>query len=138
MPTIIDTLQLGCQRYTLMEAIVTLTESYRSDYLPGSSTWDVFGLVLICQRMLAMHAVGRAASASALARSTGIPRTTMLRKLAKLKKIGAIEQRDPRYLISTAYLNRSKALQGFKRRVAILRKTAKKLSNLDTSSSLEH
>jgi len=138
MPTIIDALQLGRQRYALTEAIVRLTESYRDDYLPGNSTLDIFALVLICQKMLAMHAVGREASASALARSTRIPRTTVLRKLAQLKKIGAIEQHGPRYLMSTAYLNRPAALQGFKRRVAILRKTAKKLSNLDTSSSSEH
>jgi biotin operon repressor len=138
MPTIIDALQLGRQRYALTEAIVRLTESYRDDYLPGTSTWDTFALILICQKMLAMHAVGREASASALARSIGMPRTTVLRKLAQLKKVGAIEQHGPRYLMATSYLNRPIALQGFKRRAAILRKTAKKLSNLDTSSSSGH
>ena len=136
MSTIIDALQLGRQRYALTEALVRLTESYRDDYLPGSSTWDTFGLVFICQRMLAMHAVGRDASASALARSTRIPRTTVLRKLAQLKTVGPIDQNGPRYQMSSAYLNRPCALQGFKRRVAILRKTAEKLSNLDSSSLL--
>jgi biotin operon repressor len=138
VPTIIDATQLGQQRYALVEAIVRLTESYRDDYLPGSTTWDAFALVLICQKMLAMHAVGREASASSLARSSGMPRTTVLRRLAQLKKIGAVEQHGRRYLMSSAYLNRPVALQGFKRRLAILRKTAEELSNLDISSSLRH
>jgi biotin operon repressor len=133
MPTIIDAIQLGRQRNAVVEAVVRLTESYRDDYLPGSTTLDAFAVVLICQKMLAMHAVGREVSASALSRAVGMPRTTVLRKLAQLKKIGAVEQRGRRYLMSSAFLNRPAALQGFKRRVAIVRKTTEELSNLDIS-----
>jgi DNA-binding IclR family transcriptional regulator len=73
-------------------------------------------LILILHRIADMNQLGRGANASALAWSTGMPRTTVRRKLTQLKKAGLIEQRGPRYLLSATFLNRSHILRGFKRR----------------------
>jgi hypothetical protein len=126
--SVISKLHSYKQRHALTESIIRLVESLRDSYLPGIRTWDAFALLLILHRIDDMHAVGRAASASALAWSTGMPRTTVKRKLARLKKMGAVEQRGSRFFISPAHLNAPDGLQGFARQREIVRHLSKKLT----------
>lgn len=118
---------LGPQRNAMAELCIRLVESIRNDYFPGVKTCEAFELIMIVHRMFDMHAVGRAASASALARSTGIPRSTVQRRMSQLKQMGAVEPQGPRFLLSVSYMNKPNILEGFKRRVNMLEHTPEKL-----------
>jgi len=131
-------MRLGMERHAMAETCIRLIEAIRDDYMPGVRTWDALALLIILRKMFDLHTTGRTASASALSRAVGMPRTTMLRKLAQLKKIGAVEQHGLRYAMSPTYLNSPTMLWGFGRRAALVRRTAKKLSNLDISVSSQH
>jgi len=104
------------QRHTLVGNVIHLLETFRDDYFPDVATWETLALVLILHRIIDINQLGRAANASALAWSTGMPRTTVRRKLTQLRKIGIIEKRGPSYLVSAAFMNRPNILRGFKRR----------------------
>ena len=126
--SIIDSLELGRQRYVMAETVIQMVEGFRRDYMPNVRTWDAFALLLLLRKMLDQHMAGRAASASALSRSVGMPRTTVQRKLAQLKKIGAIEQHGSRFMVSPTYMNSPKMLQGFRRRLDFIRSAPKRIS----------
>jgi hypothetical protein len=114
--SVMSEIRLWKQRHAMAATIIRLMEGFRDDYLPGMKTWDAFAPLLILRKMGEMHDAGRAASAGALSRSTGLPRTTVQRKLAQLKKMGAIEQHGSRFLMSPPYLNKPIILHGFRRR----------------------
>jgi biotin operon repressor len=121
-------IRLWKQRHAMAATIIRLMEGFRDDYLPGLRTWDAFAPLLILRKMGEMHDAGHAASASALSRSTGMPRTTVQRKLAQLKKIGAIDQHGSLFLMLPPYLNKPAILQGFRRRRDMVGRLPKKLS----------
>jgi Winged helix-turn-helix DNA-binding len=118
---------LGPQRNAMAELCIRLVECIRNDYFPGVKTCEAFELIVIVHRMFDMHAVGRSASASALARSTGIPRSTVQRRMSQLKLMGVVEPRGPRFLLSVSYMNKPNIFQGYKRRVDMLEHTPEKL-----------
>jgi len=60
--------------------------------LPGARTCDAFEMMVILNAMFEVHTAGRFATASALARSTGISRSTVQRRMGELTKLGAIER----------------------------------------------
>jgi len=106
---------------------IRLMEGIRNDYMPSVKLWDALGMMLILHKMYELHTIGREASASALSRGIGMPRTTLQRKLAQLKKIGVIEQRGQRYLMSPEHLNHPMILHGFRRRVALITRAQKRM-----------
>jgi DNA-binding IclR family transcriptional regulator len=57
-----------------------------------------------------------------------MPRTTVQRKLSRLKKMGVIERRGSHYLLSAKYMNAPHILKGFRRRREIVRHLFKKLT----------
>jgi hypothetical protein len=116
------------QRHTLAESVIRLLETFRDDLFPGVATWESFGLLLILHRIAHMNQLGRAANASALAWSTGIPRTTVRRRLAELRRTGIIEQRGSCYLLSATFMNHARLLRGFKRRREMVRHLSKYLA----------
>lgn len=122
---------LGKQRNALMEIVARYLESARDDYLPGESLSDFITCILVVHKMHDMHRLGREATATALSRALGTPRTTLLGKLARLKKRGIIEQNGSRFMLSPAYLNQPHILLGFKRRLRALRGGTEKLSETD-------
>ena len=124
-------IRLWKQRHAMAATIIRLMEGFRDDYLPGLRTWDAFAPLLILRKMGEMHDAGHAASTSALSRSTGMPRTTIRRKLAQLKKMGAIEQHGSRFLLLPLYLNKPIMLQGFRRRREMVGFLPKKLAETD-------
>jgi hypothetical protein len=122
---------LGKQRHALMDLIARYLESARDDYLPGESLSDFVTCILIVHKMHDMHQLGREATASALSRALRTPRTTLLGKLAHLKKIGVIKQNGSRFVLSPAYLNQPHILLGFKRRLRSVRGGTRKLTETD-------
>jgi hypothetical protein len=130
--SVIRQLLLGKQRQALGEIVIRLLESARDDYFPGEGLVDFLLFVLILVKMYDINELGRLATASALSRSVGLPRTTMQRKLARLKRMGAIQQRGSRFMLSPSYLNNPQMLLGFKRRVNAVRDAPKKLTKVGT------
>ena len=106
---------------------IRLLEGIRNDYMPSVKLWDALGMILILHKMYELHTTGRDASSSALSRGTGMPRTTVQRRLAQLKKIGVIEQRGQRYLMSPEHLNHPLIMHGFRRRVALVTRAQKRM-----------
>jgi DNA-binding IclR family transcriptional regulator len=89
----------------MAEMGIRLMEGFRDDYLPGMRTWDAFALLLIIRKMYEMHTAERKATASALSRAVGMPRTTVLRKLSLRNKIGAVEKYGLHFMLSPKYFN---------------------------------
>lgn len=97
------------QRQTLSGNVIRLLESFRDSYFPGVTTWEAFMLLLILHRIGDMHELGRIASASALAWSTGLPRTTVQQARAAQKDgchraawialfvVGHVHERPPHF-----------------------------------------
>jgi transposase InsO family protein len=56
-----------------------------------------------------------------------IPRSTVQRRMGELTKLGAIERNGTRFLLSVSYLNKPGILEGFKRRVDVVKGAPKKL-----------
>jgi len=122
---------LGKQRNALMEIVTQYLESARDDYLPGESLSNFVTCILVVHKMHDMHKLGREATATALSRALNTPRTTLLSKLAQLKKRGIIKQNGSRFVLSPAYLNQPHILLGFERRLRALRSGTGKLSEID-------
>jgi hypothetical protein len=90
--SLIEHVTFGKQRHAMADLVIQLVETARDDS-PGISLWEFFMHVLIGGKMLTLHDRGREASASDLSRLTGIPRTTVQRKLlGELTKKGVVER----------------------------------------------
>jgi DNA-binding IclR family transcriptional regulator len=112
----------------MVELMIHLTESARDDFNPGMSLWEFFGRVLLVSKMLKLHDRGREATASELSRLTGIPRTTVMRKLDELSKDGAVERCRHRWIIAPSFYNTPLAIEGFKRRQFLVNRAREKLA----------
>jgi hypothetical protein len=126
-----EAIAFGKERSALASLVIRLGESFRDDWFPGMSTWEALQLALIMLRMFHFHlTTGRAESASALSRATGMPRATVQRKLTTLKRMGFVKQHGVRFALDVDGLNQPKLLDGFQRRLGIVRGTlAKTLGN---------
>jgi biotin operon repressor len=131
MPTrqILEEIKAGRQRYKMADTVVRLCEGFRADYMPSMKTWEAFVLLLILRKMLDQHVHGQPANASTLARSLGMPRTTVQRRLAQLKQIGAIKQHGSRFAVLSSYMNAPQMLLGFEHRRDMVRSASKKMDN---------
>jgi predicted HTH transcriptional regulator len=127
----------GKERHCLVHLIIRLIDSYRQDYVPNLSKCAAFELLLIVDKMLHLHEVGRPATASALARSTDIPRSTVQRRLVHLIKSGLIEQNGTYFSMSAPFLNQPMIVDAFRRRVFMVVDVAQtKLSTVGNESNL--
>jgi hypothetical protein len=115
------------ERAAMADLCIRLVQSIGRDYFPGAKTCDAFEMLVILNAMFEIHTAGRFATATALARSTGISRSKLQRRMGELAKLGAIERNGTRFLLSVSYLNKPGILEGFKRRVDIVRGAPKKL-----------
>jgi hypothetical protein len=123
----IDTIAFGKERSAMCALVQRLGETFRDDWFPGMSTWEALQLSLIMLCLFRFHSLtGRAQSVSSLSRSSGIPRATLDRKLTTLKRLGYVEQHGTRLMLSVEGLNREHLIQGFKRRISIIRATLAK------------
>jgi hypothetical protein len=130
--SIIDAIKMGHERYVLADTVVRLTEEFRADYAPSAKTWEAFALLLILRRMLDVHQRGRESSAVVIARAIGMPRTTVYRKLAQLKKMGAVAQNGSHFSVLPEFMNASHMIEGFKHRRQVWHRAYKKMSATDT------
>jgi hypothetical protein len=90
-------------------------------------------LFIIISRLFNINEAVRAASASELTRATGIPKTTMHRKLAYLQRKGFIERLDSCFVLSPGQVNKPCALRGFWGHLHKVRRWPKKV--VETTSS---
>jgi hypothetical protein len=116
----------------MVETLVRLVESARQDFGPELKTWETFVNLLIIHRMWAVHRNGRLASAAGIAKSIGMPRSTVLRRLRALEKQGAVERKEARYAIVPEFINSPRGVadlgtKGFKRRVTRWQEAGKKM-----------
>ena len=118
---------LGPQRRVMAEHCFSLVESVRDDFFPGVPIWEAFMLFLIIDGLLGINEGGRAASASELMRATCIPKKTIDRKLAYLKRRGFIEQLGSRFVLSPERVNEPRMLRGFWGRLHKVRGWPKKV-----------
>jgi hypothetical protein len=118
---------LAPQRRVMAENCISFVESARDDFFPDVSSWEAFMLVVIIIKLFDINAAGRAANASELTRVTGIPRTTMHRKLAYLKRKGFIERLGSRFVLSPEQVNQPHMLRGFWSRLDKVRGWPKKV-----------
>lgn len=115
------------ERAAMADLCIRLVQSIGRDYFPGARTCDAFEMLVILHAMFEIHTAGRFATASALSRSTGISRSTVQRRLGELTKLGAIQRNGTRFLLSVSYLNKPGILEGFMRRVDMVKGAPKKL-----------
>jgi hypothetical protein len=101
------------QRRVMTENCISIVESVRDDFFPGTPSWEAFMLIVILFKLFKINEAGRAANASELAGATGIPRTTMKRKLAYLERMGFIERLGSRFVLSPEQVNQPHMLRGF-------------------------
>jgi hypothetical protein len=129
---IIDAIKFGHERYVLADTVVRLTQEFRDDYVPDAKMWEAFELLLILRRMIEAHQRGRKSSALGLSRAIAMPRTTVNRRLERLKTMGAVEQDGARFTVLPEFMNASHMIEGFKHRRDMWHRAAKKMSATDT------
>ena len=121
--SIFNEIELAHDRYTMADTVVGLCEGFRHDYFPEASILDAFVLLLVLRRMVDRHRHGRLANATCISQATGIPRTTVQRRLAQLERLGAItQQRSSQFMVVPEFMNTPDKLIGFvkrRRRVGI-------------------
>jgi hypothetical protein len=126
---ILDEMELGRQRYTLADTLIKLIESIRTDCMPSVKTWEAFSFLLILRRMIDDHLAEHTSSVSALSRTLGIPRATLIRRLKRLQKMGAISKQGSRYRVIPEYMNSPQMIEGFKIRREMVRRLPPKLKS---------
>ena len=115
-------------RRVVADLIIELVETCRDDVMPGTPLCEFFMYVLIGGKILMLHERGREASASDLSRLTGIPRTTVQRKLRTMLKLGAIERCGRRWIIVPSFFNTPLVIKGFRRRQVIVSHAREKIA----------
>jgi len=121
----------GNERCAMANLVLKLAESFRDDWFPGLGTWEA-QLATIMLSMYQIHLAGRSASASDLSRKTGMPRPTVRRKLASLKKMGLVNQYGVDFELSADGLNRPRLLRGFRQRLQMVKTSLQKMLMLLT------
>jgi DNA-binding HxlR family transcriptional regulator len=117
------------QRRAMTENCICFIESARDDFFPGIPIWEAFMLIVVLFHLFKINEAGRAATATELARATGIPQTTMHRKLAYLKKKGFIERLGSRFVLLPEQVNQPHMLRGFWSRLHKVRDWPKKVAD---------
>jgi IclR helix-turn-helix domain len=127
-------IKMGDERCTMANLILQVAESYGKDWFPDENAYDALQYAMV---MLAMHKIHyfhkRAATPSDIARSTGTPRTTIVRKLNGLKRMGYVTQYGTHYELSPDGLNRPHMLAGFHGRLNLLKSGAQRLQTMLTA-----
>ena len=80
----------GHQRADVCRMLVNITRTLRDCYAPDLALGEVADLMWVLCNVFIGHANNRPPSASKLARSLEMPRTTVLRKLARLTELGLV------------------------------------------------
>jgi hypothetical protein len=129
--SLVEQLTFGKRRLVVGDLITELVETSRDDFKPGMPLCEFFMHVLIFGKMLRLRERGREASVSDLSRLTGVPRTTVLRKLGELLKEGAIERCGHRCIICPSFFNTPLVMKGFRRRQVMVSLAREKMATTD-------
>ena len=104
--------------------------------MPEATLLETFLYILILRHMWTVHGHAKLSSASRIARSIDMPRSTVLRRLHFMEtKLGAIERRGTRWALRPEFLNAPNGVEhlgtkGFKSRVARWHEAGKKMTIL--------
>jgi DNA-binding transcriptional ArsR family regulator len=109
------------QRHLMWVGLFRAMESVGNDYLPGEPFYQAFTKIIIVHSMFYSALNGRTTSVSEISRRSGVPRQTVVRKLAELTKKGIVEQRGRRYIPVLSFFNQAGATRRFEKRRALLK-----------------
>lgn len=132
--SIISQIAFGPERWLLADCVIKYVEAMRENYAPTSTAVEAFVVLLVLHRVYEINQRGREATASELARSVGLPRTTLLSTLHKMVGAGTLELRYSRYVISAASLNRPDVVRRFKSRVRQVKNLLERLKVSETDN----
>lgn len=109
-------------RNDMWVALFQIMESLRDDYLPGEPFYAAFTKIIIVHSMFQPYLrYGRASSVTEISRRTGVPRQTVVRKLAELVQQGIVEARGRRYVPVASFFNQPGSTRKFAKRRAMLK-----------------
>jgi IclR helix-turn-helix domain len=111
------------QRNDMWVALFQIIESLRDDYLPGEPFYAAFTKIVIVHSMFHPYLrYGRASSVTEISRRTGIPRQTVVRKLAELAEQSLVEARGRSYVPAASFFNQPGSTRKFEKRRAMLKR----------------
>lgn len=116
-----DQFSLAEQRNVVIDSMTRLMGSFLDDYFPGISLEDASALIVILEKMYDSHRAGREATIASLSRVLRIPRITVQRRLAVLTKKEFVARTGRRYALRVEPFNEPARVEGFKRRLGIIR-----------------
>jgi DNA-binding MarR family transcriptional regulator len=135
---LIDEIPLLRERAAAFRFVVeTVAVCHLSWFPPGKrgSLVQTLDLIIIAMEILVGHADGDYVRASALGKRLGIPRMTLMRKLARLVKLGLIERRDGGYAFNMTMLD-TRAKLGMEMR-RLIKRASDELAARDKSAEDE-
>jgi hypothetical protein len=129
----LEKIKYASQRRVICRMVIDILRTIHSGYAPKSEPFGsrLEGL-LICLCIAIGDLDGRPFSCSKIAHYMQMPRTTVLRKLERLRKLGAIQRRGHHYYIRRETLNSPLGLRSYQTNRRLLSKAMSELSVLDT------
>src|SRR5262245_20407761 len=118
-------------RRIVIRLMAELQRDTSRHYLSGAGAEESHELTSVMGSVYLADLAGRPATATALSRTTGIPRVTVLRRLKRLSKTGVVECVERRYRVVRAVVNSPESVCLLKRSVARIKEAARLLSRLD-------
>jgi hypothetical protein len=119
----------------LTELYLRIVELNTRAFFPGMRMGDYCEMLIIVKTILNRQVRHRSTSLSALARSMEIARTTLYRRLVRLVELGVVEQHGMMYVLPPESLDTAGAIDTVERIAAVVHETAKKLTNLERSTT---
>jgi biotin operon repressor len=129
--SVVQQIKKARQRYAMADAVVRSCEGFRADYLPTMSTCEAFTLLLVLRTMIDQHMQDRPVKLGTLAEALDISRSTLQRKLAHLKRIGAVEQTGTHYFVVPLFMNSPRMMVGYERRKIMWGEALSTITQLD-------
>lgn len=109
------------KRAALWDAMWRYMDAIHDDYLPSEPFYQAFTKMLIVNTMFHSFQRGQTSSVTEIARRSGVPRQTVVRKLAELTNQGIVERRGRRYIPIASFFNRPGSTLRFRKRRAIIK-----------------
>jgi hypothetical protein len=123
----ISKIKYGVERCAMADLVIKLADTFKEDWFEGLDVWEALQMAAIMLKMYQIHQMGKAASASAISRSIGMPRTTVERKLVTLNKRGLVERYGTRFALSIDGINDPRLIDGFAKRLVVVRASLAKM-----------
>ena len=126
------TLLYGLERARVARLVLNLLRTVRNAYTPELTLEEASQFLFLMMHLFIGHVQGRPLSASKLARIAEIPRTTVLRRLARLIELGYLERVGDSYYL-TAKSNVPNQRRVLLEHINNIQHAAKELSKIELS-----